>query len=82
MDENAKKVFKESQEVVQLRLEVKQLTALLNKSPHEAGCASLTPRPQSISAYFDYQPPHCNCYKGHFLYEQEKAIRSDHEFSY
>ena len=69
-------------ELLWLRAENKKLKALLNEAPHERNCASLTPRPQSISAYFDYKPPYCNCYKGRFLFEQEKAIRSDHEFSY
>ena len=59
-----------------LRAEITKRDELLRKAPHEPYCASLTPRPMSISAFFDYQPPHCNCYKARFVYEQEKAVKA------
>jgi len=69
-------------EIESLNEEINKLKGWLSKAPHEPDCASLTPRPMSISAYFDYKPPNCNCYKDRFLYEQEQEARTDHEFSY
>ena len=83
MDVSKKKVVvDQSREVASLNEKINKLKGWLLKAPHEPDCASLTPRPMSISAYFNYKPPNCNCYKDRFLYEQEQEARTDHEFSY
>ena len=43
--------------------EIAELVGALKAAPHEDTCPTLTPRPKSISAYFNYRPPNCTCCK-------------------